>query len=87
MWDRDAARRAGAARTHSRHRFRTAEDLPEAHEALRRALEIAESAQADYESALALRAIAWLDGTRTDETATAIFARLGVDESALPQPD
>jgi hypothetical protein len=59
--------------------------LPEAQKALQRALEIAESAQADYESALALRAIAWLDGTRTDEAATAIFARLGVDESALPQ--
>src|SRR6478752_1444950 len=65
--------------------FARREDLPEAHKALRRALEIAESAQADYESALALRAIAWLDGARTDETATAIFARLGVDEAALPQ--
>ena len=65
--------------------FARREDLPEAQKALQRALEIAESAQADYESALALRAIAWLDGTRTDEAATAIFARLGVDESALPQ--
>ena len=43
------------------------------------------SAQADYESALALRALASLEGARADETATAIFARLGVDESALPQ--
>ena len=52
---------------------------------LGRARKTAETPQADYESALALRAIAWLDGTRTDEAATAIFARLGVDESALPQ--
>ena len=80
-----AACRSGAAGAHPRHVFRAQEDLPEAHKALQRALEIAESAQADYESALALRAIASLDGTRADETATAIFARLGVDESALPQ--
>ena len=65
--------------------FARREDLPGARKALQRALEIAKSAQADYESALALRAIAWLEGARADETATAIFARLGVDESALPQ--
>ena len=62
--------------------FAQREDLQEARNALNRALRIAESAQADYESALALRAIASLDGARVDETATAIFARLGVDESA-----
>jgi tetratricopeptide (TPR) repeat protein len=65
--------------------FARSQDLAEARKALQRALAIAENAQADYESALALRAIASLDGALADETASAIFARLGVDESALPQ--
>jgi len=64
--------------------FARREELEEARRALRRALEIAESARADYESALALRALAHLEGAEADETATAIFARLGVDESVLP---
>jgi tetratricopeptide (TPR) repeat protein len=65
--------------------FARSQDLAEARKALQRALAIAENAQADYESALALRAIASLEGALADETASAIFARLGVDESALPQ--
>jgi class 3 adenylate cyclase/tetratricopeptide (TPR) repeat protein len=65
--------------------FARREEIPEARQALQRALEIAEGAQAEYESALALRAIALLEGSCPDDAATAIFARLGVDESALPQ--
>jgi hypothetical protein len=61
-------------------------DLERARQALRRALEIAEEANVDYEAGLALRALATLDGGIPDASATAIFARLGVDEAALPRP-
>ena len=43
-------------------------------------------ANVDYEAGLALRALATLDGGIPDAAATAIFARLGVDEDALPRP-
>jgi tetratricopeptide (TPR) repeat protein len=59
-------------------------DAERARSALRRALEIAEAAQADYETGLTLRALARLEGRQSDAAATEIFARLGVDEGALP---
>ncbi|MBA3844364.1 MAG: tetratricopeptide repeat protein [Actinobacteria bacterium] len=64
--------------------FARTADLVEARAALRRALEIAERAQADYERALALRALAALESRQADANASAIFKRLGVDETALP---
>jgi class 3 adenylate cyclase/tetratricopeptide (TPR) repeat protein len=57
--------------------------LGEARETLERALEIAERASADYETALTLRALTRLDGTES-QRAKEIFARLGVDADALP---
>jgi hypothetical protein len=67
-------------------------DPERARAALRRALEIAEEHQVEYEAGLAWRALASLDrqgGNALDaasaaESAARIFARLGVDESALP---
>jgi class 3 adenylate cyclase/tetratricopeptide (TPR) repeat protein len=59
-------------------------DTEQARAALQRALEIAEKANVDYEAGLALRALATLEGRTRDEEAAAIFARLGVDETALP---
>jgi class 3 adenylate cyclase/tetratricopeptide (TPR) repeat protein len=59
-------------------------DADRAREALRRALEIAEGAQAEYETGLTLRALARLEGRASDLDAAAIFRRLGVDEDALP---
>jgi predicted ATPase len=55
----------------------------EARASLGEALDVAERANADYEIALTLRAIARLDGEESLR-AQEIFARLGVDEAALP---
>jgi predicted ATPase/class 3 adenylate cyclase len=57
--------------------------LDEGRSTLDRALEIAESAHADYEIALTLRALARLDGEESLR-ARELFARLGVEEGALP---
>ncbi|MDX6475280.1 MAG: hypothetical protein QOH95_791, partial [Gaiellaceae bacterium] len=65
--------------------FTQGENLLRARGALRRALEIAEGSKADYETGLALRALAALEGRVADEAATEIFERLGVDEKALPE--
>ena len=65
--------------------FSQRSDTVRARAALRRALEIAEEAHAEYEAGLALRALAALEGRSRDESAAAIFTRLGVDESALPR--
>jgi tetratricopeptide (TPR) repeat protein len=72
--------------------FAQGDDPERARAALRRALEIAESSQVDYEVGLALRSLAALDERSGDtaravsaaEAATQIFVRLGVDESAMP---
>jgi tetratricopeptide (TPR) repeat protein len=58
-------------------------DAEQAGASLRRALEIAEAAQVEYEAGLARRALAALAG-EPDDVAAAIFARLGVDVAALP---
>jgi tetratricopeptide (TPR) repeat protein len=60
-------------------------DGDQARASLRRALEIAEAAQVEYEAGLARRALAALEG-EPDDVATGIFTRLGVDVSALPPP-
>ena len=81
-----AAGRSGAAGTHPRHLFRTARGP--ARGAARRCSARSRSPRARRPTTnprSRCGRIAWLDGTRADETATAIFARLGVDESALPQ--
>ena len=72
--------------------FAQDEDPEQARAALRRALEIAEENQVEYEAGLAWRALAALDHLRGDtadalsasQAAAEIFARLGVDESAMP---
>jgi len=57
--------------------------VEEAKASLDQALETAERAQADYEIALTLRAIARLDDQESSR-AQEIFTRLGVDQAALP---
>jgi tetratricopeptide (TPR) repeat protein len=58
-------------------------DVEQARASLRRALEIAEDAQVEYEAGLARRSLAALDG-EDDDAASEIFRRLGVDVTALP---
>jgi predicted ATPase/class 3 adenylate cyclase len=58
-------------------------DVEQARASLRRALEIAEDAQVEYEAGLARRSLAALDG-EDDDAASDIFRRLGVDVTALP---
>ena len=72
--------------------FTQSENTEQARAALQRALEIAEANQVEYEAGMTLRALAKLcrlrgdeaEATATANAASAIFDRLGVDESAMP---